>query len=404
MGKKELKVAFLLALRSLQRGSRSSAILTVLIVGMCFTNMIFLPGLFNGIGQSITKQVVDYEVGNVLVSPKSGDQYVSDLHATLDLINGMPGVERATPHFTRGATLKYRQRILGVSVRSISPNDEKLVSPLYTKMIAGSYLGQDDTGEVIIGKPVAGDASIRQEDEYQASLGGVRVGDSITIDYGNGYVKDYRVKGIYFTGWSQADSAVYVTSTDMALADPKAADNADYITVKAKPGYSETFVKDELIQYGVTPKVQTTADLLAKSMGRALQSFAIINLVSLIVSIIITTVVLFIVITIKTLNSRKQIGILKAIGVDKEVIMHNYGFQVIILAVLGITLGVLITVLLAAYMTVHPVVTPEWSATLYLTPMDLLMNSLILFIAAIVAGYVPAYQVSREDIQSAMRA
>ena len=43
MGKKELKVAFLLALRSLQRGSRSSVILTILIIGMCFTNMIFLP-------------------------------------------------------------------------------------------------------------------------------------------------------------------------------------------------------------------------------------------------------------------------------------------------------------------------------------------------------------------------
>ena len=404
MGKKELKVAFLLALRSLQRGSRSSVILTILIVGMCFTNMIFLPALFNGIGQSITKQVVDYEVGNVLVSPKSGDQYVSDLGATLDLINGMPGVERATPHFTKGATLKYRQRILGVAVRAISPNDEKDVSPLYTKMIAGSYLGQADTGEVIIGKPVAGDASVRQEDEFQPSLGGVRVGDSISIEYGNGYTKDYRVKGIFFTGWSQADSTVYVTMTDMALVDPTAIDNADYITVKAKPGYSETFIKNELIQYGVTAKVQTTADLLSKSLGRALQSFAIINLVSLIVSIIITTVVLFIVITIKTLNSRRQIGILKAIGVDKEVIMHNYGFQVIILAILGIILGIVLTLLLAVYMAAHPIVTPEWSAVLYLTPMDLLTNSLILFTAAIIAGYVPAYQVSREDIQTAMRA
>jgi len=404
MGKKELKVAFLLALRSLQRGSRSSAILTVLIVAMCFTNMIFLPALFNGIGQSITQQVVDYEVGNVLVSPKSGDQYVSDVPATLDLINGMPGVERATAHFSKGATLKYRERVLGATVRAISPNDEKLVSPLYTKMVAGTYLGDGDTGEVIIGKPVAGDASIRQEDEFQPSLGGVRVGDSITIDYGNGYVKDYRVKGIYFTGWSQADSAVYITSTDMALVDPKSVDNADDITVKAKPGYSESFIKDELVQYGVTAKVQTTADLLSKSMGRALQSFAIINMVSLIVSIIITTVVLFIVITIKTLNSRRQIGILKAIGVDKEVIMHNYGFQVIILAVLGIVLGIILTSLLAVYMSFHPIVTPEWSATLYLTPLDLVTNSLILFGAAIVAGYVPAYQVSREDIQTAMRA
>ncbi|MDO9550504.1 MAG: ABC transporter permease [Methanoregula sp.] len=406
MGQKELKVAFLLALRSLQRGSRSSVLLTILIIGMCFTNMIFLPSMFNGIGQSITKQIVDYEVSNVLVTPKSGEQYVPDLSATLDLINGMPGVQRASPHYSKGSTFKYRERVLGVSVRAIQPTDEKEVSPLYSRMVAGSYLGEGDTGEVIIGKPLAGDPSVKQDDEFQASLGGVRVGDSITIEFSNGYTKDYRVKGIYATGWSPVDNAAYITWTDMEQVEGKTLDKADSITVKAKPGYSEQFIKNELLAYGVggTGKVQTTADLLSKSMGKALQSFAIINMVSLVVSIIITTVVLFIVITIKTINSRKQIGILKAIGVDKEVIMHNYGFQVIILGILGIILGIVITLILAAYMAVHPIVTPEWSATLYVTPMDLLVNSIILFCAAVVAGYVPAYQVSREDIQTAMRA
>jgi len=318
----------------------------------------------------------------------------------------MPGVQRAAPQYSKGATFKYRQRVLGVTVRAITPTDEKEVSPLYTKMVAGSYLGEGDTGEVIIGRPLAGDPSVKQEDEFQPSLGGVRVGDSVTIEFGNGYTKDYRVKGIYATGWSPVDSAAYVTWTDMEQVERKTLDMADSITVKAKPGYSEQFIKNELLAYGVgvTGKVQTTSDLLSKSLGKALQSFAIINMVSLIVSIIITTVVLFIVITIKTINSRKQIGILKAIGVDKEVIMHNYGFQVIILGILGIILGILITIALAMYMAYHPLVTPEWSATLYITPWDLFINSVILFIAAIVAGYVPAYQVSREDIQTAMRA
>jgi ABC-type antimicrobial peptide transport system permease subunit len=56
------------------------------------------------------------------------------------------------------------------------------------------------------------------------------------------------------------------------------------------------------------------------------------------------------------------------------------------------------------YLAANPIVTPEWSATLYLTPLDYITNALILFTAAIIAGYVPAYQVSREDIQTAMRA
>jgi putative ABC transport system permease protein len=289
-------------------------------------------------------------------------------------------------------------------VRAISPSDEKYVSPLYTKIISGTYLGDGDTGEIIMGKTVAGDASVRQEDEFQPSLGGVRTGDSITIEFGNGYTKDYRVKGIFFTGWSQADGTVYTTMSDMELVEGKALDRADYITVKARPGYSEKYIKNELQSYGVSQEVQTTSDLLAKGLGRVLQSFAIINLVSLIVSIVITTVVLFIVITIKTINSRKQIGILKAIGVEKEVIMHSYGFQVIILALFGIIIGITITSLMAVYMSMNPVVTPEWSATLYLTPLDMLVNSLILFMAALVAGYVPAWRVALEDIQKTMRA
>ncbi|WP_321506131.1 ABC transporter permease [uncultured Methanoregula sp.] len=404
MGKRELKTAFLLALRGLQRGSRSSVILTVLIIAMCFTNMIFLPSLLNGIGQSITKQIVDYEVSDVLVDPKTGNQYVNDLDATLALINGMPGVERATPRFSKGATLMYHKRVLGTTIRAIKPNDDKYVSPLYKTMVAGSYLGNDDTGEIILAKPVAGDATIKEEDEFQPSLGGVRVGDSITVEYANGYTRDYRVKGIFSTGWYEADAAAYVTWTDMEQAEGKPLDYADFITVKAKPGYSPKFVKTELLQYGVADRVQTSTDVLAKNMGKILQSYAILNLVSLFVSIVITTVVLFIVITIKTINARKQIGVLKAIGVDKEVIMHTYGFQVIILSLMGIALGVIMTMILNKFMEYYPVVTVDWSASLYITPMDLVMNSVILFAVSIVAGYVPAYQVSREDIQSGMRA
>ncbi|GAB6284134.1 MAG: ABC transporter permease [Methanoregula sp.] len=404
MGKKELKVAFLLALRSLQRGSKSSVILTVIIIAMCFTNMIFLPSMLNGIGQSITKQIMNYETSDVLVDPKLGNQYVEDKDAKLSLINGMSGVQRASPHYSKAATLKYRQRVLGVTLRAITPKDEMLVSPLYTKMVAGSYLGEGDTGEIIIAKPVAGDPTIKREDEFQPSLGGVRVGDSITVEFANGFTKDYRVKGIYYTGWYVADATGYITWSDMEQVEGKTLENAEYITVKAKPGYTEKFIKNELIQYGIPDRVQTSTDVLAKNMGRVLQSYAIINVVSMFVSVIITVVVLFIIITIKTINSRRQIGILKAIGVDKEVIMHNYGFQVIILAVLGIILGIIMALLLNVYMAYNPIVTADWTTSLYMTPMDLAMNSLILFIAAIVAGYLPAYQVSREDIQSAMRA
>ncbi|MDD1719648.1 MAG: FtsX-like permease family protein [Methanoregulaceae archaeon] len=404
MGKKELKVAFFLAWRSLIRGNRSSVFLNVLIISMVFTNMIFFPALIAGIGQNITRQIVDYRISNVLVEPKKGNDYITDLDATLDLINGMPGVERATPHYTMGATLKFRGRIVGATTNAIQPREETYVSPLYRDMVAGSYLGDGDRGEIIIGSALAGSANVLEADEYVPSLGGVRVGDSVTVEYVNNFKRDYRVKGIFTTGNYDMDSSVFTTWADMEEVTGGKLDKAPYITVKVKPGYTDQFVKTELLQYGVMEKVQTTSDVISKGMGRALESFSIIGLVSMMVSLVIAVVVLFIVVMIKTLNNRRQIGILKAIGVEKAVIMHSYGFQVIILASAGILMGFLFTGLLVVYMTYYPMVTPEFSATPFVTASDLATNGLILFVASVIAGYLPAWQVAREKIQDVMRA
>ena len=89
------------------------------------------------------------------------------------------------------------------------------------------------------------------------------------------------MKGIYSTGWYSADQTIYTTWSDMEQVEGETLDHAEFITVKTKPGYSEKFVKNELQQYGVSESVSTMSDLLAKGMGRALQSFAIINMVFL---------------------------------------------------------------------------------------------------------------------------
>jgi putative ABC transport system permease protein len=403
MGKKELKVALFLAWRSLIRGNRSSLFLNVLIISMVFTNMIFFPALMNGIGEDITKTVIDYQISNIFIEPKKGNNYITDLAATLSLINGMPGVERATPQYTMGATLKFRGRILGTTVYAIQSQEEKYVTPLYTKMTGGTYLGENDVGEMIIGASVAGSPNVLEADEYEPSLGGVRVGDSVTVEYANGFTKDYRVKGIFSTGKYEVDNRVLTTWEDMKEVTGSDLDRASYITVKIKPGYSDQFVKNELLQYGVMEKVQTSQDVLDKSLGRSLASFSIIGFISLIVSLVIAVVVLFIVIMIKTLNNRRQIGILKAIGVDRTVIMNSYGFQVIMLSTAGILMGFLFTGLLVLYMTFNPMVTPMFSATPYVTLADLATNGLILFVASVIAGYLPAWKVARENIQDVMR-
>jgi putative ABC transport system permease protein len=216
--------------------------------------------------------------------------------------------------------------------------------------------------------------------------------------------KEYRVKGIFQTGNFEIDNRMIVSWEDMQTVVGECLNYAHYITVRVKSGYSDSFVKNELLQYGVREKVQTTDDLLDKGIGRALASFSIIGFISMIVSLVIAVVVLFIVIMIKTLSNRKQIGILKAIGVEKSVIMHSYGFQVILLSIAGILVGFLFTGLIVVYMTYNPMVTPEFLATPYVTALDLVFNGIILFTASVISGYFPAWKVSRENIRQVIRA
>ena len=71
----------------------------------------------------------------------------------------------------------------------------------------------------------------------------------------------------------------------------------------------------------------------------AIRSFEIINAISTMVSLVIAIVVIFIVIFINTINKRRQIGILKAIGINKKIIIYSYIIQVLIIATCGILLG-----------------------------------------------------------------
>jgi len=55
-------------------------------------------------------------------------------------------------------------------------------------------------------------------------------------------------------------------------------------------------------------------------------------------------------------------------------------------------------------LTLYPIKFPDGDVTPYVTTMDLVTNTILLFIAAAIAGYIPAWRVASEDIMTAMRA
>jgi putative ABC transport system permease protein len=65
-----LRLSFFLGLRSLQRGNIGSLVMTVVIIGMVFTNMIFLPSVITGAIKLFEQQTIEFQSGNIIIEPK----------------------------------------------------------------------------------------------------------------------------------------------------------------------------------------------------------------------------------------------------------------------------------------------------------------------------------------------
>jgi len=397
-----LKVSFFLALRGIMRGSRGSLYLTVLIIAMVFINMIFMPSIILGFIKTAEDQLISYEIGNILISPKEDDEFIYDVQTLIDKVNGVPGVYRASPHYSTGVTLKNKGNTVGSTITAIKPNDERLVTDIYRKMGEGTYLAEGERDQIIIGIQTSGHKD--QSEDMGATLGYLQPGDSVEVEFTNGVSREYQVKGIIKTGSYSSDMGAYITWDEMESVLGHPIDDASAVLIRTDPDASEAVVKTQILRFGVAEKVKTWEDLLKEAMGRAVQNFAMLNSITVIVSLIIAVVVLFIVIMIKTLSSRRQIGVLKAIGLDKSIIIHNYVFQVLIMTTLGVTLGAILLEAMVAILTVYPFQFPDGSVTPVVTVPDMINNTIMLYIAAFIAGYIPAWRVASEDIMTAMRA
>jgi len=215
--------------------------------------------------------------------------------------------------------------------------------------------------------------------------------------------RTYRVKGIFETRSYMVDPLVFITWDEMESVRGVPVDQATTVLIRTVPGEDEEEVKFSLIGMGIQEEIKTWHDLLGKAFAEVVQSYGVINSISTIVSIVIAIVVVFIVIMIKTLNNRRQIGILKAIGIHRTTITFSYVFQVIILAIMGIIFGLFILFALDRYFAVYPIVFPDGDIRPAFTLADIVSNAVLLFFASAIAGLIPAWMVAREEILTAMK-
>jgi len=399
--RERLRVSAFLASRSLLRGGRGGVLLNCAIIALVFTNMILLPSIISGSVDLFISQVRDYQTSEILIEPRGDERFIEDVDTLVARVNRVPGVARASARYSLGASLTRKSKSLSLPVTAFRPRDEMEVTRIHERMSEGEFLGSGDLGLIMMGRFVAGNEDERLD--FFDSLGGARVGDSVEVAYSNGVVRTYRIKGIFTTKSYQADYTAFVTWDEMESVLGETQTQATEVLVQIDGTVPVDDVKQNLLTYGVQEKVKTWQEAMTLAVEQSIESFSIINTIAALVSLVIAVVVIGIVVTIKAMNQRRQIGILKAIGIRWDIIVGSYVFQVLAIATAGIILGVIATQALMAYFSVYPIEFPDGDVVPRAEAVTMAVHAAWLFAASAAAGFFPAWRIARENILDAMR-
>lgn len=396
------RVSLYLAVRAIRRGNRSTLVLTILIIALVVVLMNFLGMIIAGVVTLYNDQMIDYQYGHVTIEPRDKETSIKNAGSLVERLRRVPGVTGVTAHASTGTTItnprngKFQTRALV----AFDPDDEAGVTRYKTAIIDGDYLTPGNTDQILIGTLLAGN-----EDESQdklPSLGGVKVGDRVQVEYSNGVVKTYRVKGIYESLGALIDSSAFITRDEMD-AVMGTGDTASEILVRGQSSDDALPLKYTIMEFGIGEKVKTWSEKGKGILGDAISSLNLVKNIMTVVALIVASVVVFIVTYINIVNRRKQIGIMKAIGIRKRVIVGSYLLQVLFQCACGIVTGILLLNGISLILTVHKIRFPMG----YLTPEieygAVACSIVLLCLVSLLSAYVPARQVADEEILDAMR-
>jgi putative ABC transport system permease protein len=395
--KNEIKLPFYLAFQSIRRGRKWTLILTIVLMAVAFINLIFVSALFNGIVEGSNQQVIDTLTGNVYMTPKQGTDYISDKNKLIKGTENISEVQATTSSFQIPARIEYNSRTGRWPILAINPTEYAKVINISEKMQYGNYLDENDQDQIIIGRQIAGGKDVELN---SSSLKGVSVGDKVNVIF-DGFEKVFTVKGIFYTKFIESDARAFITEKALKNIAPGMTDKATTINLKT-PNNKDAIVLTELQSQNPTLDVYLWSEA-AGMMKSTSNSFTSINALLTIVGVIIASVTTFIVIYVDIINRRRQIGILRAIGIKSYIIVCSYAIIAAIYATLGILLGSLIfQFALVPYFIANPFELPIADAVLNLTWIEYISRVEIVSWVAVISGIIPAILVTRTKMLDAI--
>jgi putative ABC transport system permease protein len=410
MGK--LKLAVFLAYKSILRGNYWTLILIILVTSLSFSNLILTPSLMSGVTTALNQQQIETLFGNIIIDPPPDTNFLSAVSQIESRLAADPDISGVAPHMNNSAFFEYNWGPVASyqdkgqngnwSVIGIEPQKETTVTTISRSLIAGSYLSPDERDQIVLGVEIAGGSQTSTLPSL--TLGGVKVGEKVRLTFANAFQHEYTVKGIFKAREGGANNLAFITRADMAAVWGPAvpADSANQILVRTISGVTENQAIARLKNLGINGQIRHWEEY-GKGVGGIVSSFGAITSIIGAIGLIVAGVVLFIVIYINVSHRKRQIGIMRAIGVDRGVVLISYLLQALLFAILGIIFGGLILGYgIKPFFDAHPIDLPVGLVSLVVDQSTVVNAILWLLVAALLAGTIPVLNITRESIIKAI--
>lgn len=400
----DYKVAFFIAYKTVVKGSKSVSALLIIVLSLVFFNLLFIQGFLAGFSTGVLQSMIDTSSAHIILLPEEKPlhkKYIVNQEKLRKQVETIPGVLATTRHYLLSGSVAFDKDKTGQLAYVAAPivgfnqREERQVMKIRDKVISGDFPDELRDDEIMIGTSLAGgyDDTVQNSD-----LGGARAGDKVHVVYANGIEKTYTVRGVFQVTIGFVGSNAFISDKE-AERILSAYDQASEILIRtdlARAPVTDYVAKIRAI--APTLKIDTYTKRLS-AVGTLIEAFDVIAFIIGIITILVAAATIFIMIYINALSRKKQIGILKAIGIRDINIEFSYVFQALFFSLCAVVIGSAVFYGIARpYLLVNPIKMPYGDALLVITNKEVMLNGVYMIIAAIIAGFVSSRLISKKQI------
>lgn len=407
------RVGWFLALRQVRRANIWTNMLVIAIMALTFLNLVVVSGILVGLIEGAVQTIKIHYLGDVFISTLKGKDFIQHSQDIVKTAERIPGVRAVSARYLEGGTLEedYKRPkkpgeigdVVATNIAGIDPDAEDSTSELGRLVIEGEYLSADDYDDVLVGSLLLKKYLDFESPNFPV-LEHSLLGSKIRLTLG-GNVREVTIKGIVKSKADELDRRVFMVDRQFRNMTNRFDYNADEIVVRVTPGTDAAMVRNAILATGAGQfaKVQTAEEGEPKFVKDMKKTFNMLGTVISSIGLVVASITIFIVIFINAITRRKFIGILKGIGIHALAIEIAYVLQSVFYAILGTAIGAAFVFgFLKPYIDVHPINFPFSDGILVATLDGTLLRIAALFIATLIAGYIPARIVTKQNTLDAI--